>query len=74
MPIYEYVCKSCEHAFELLVQGDRKSACPNCGSEELAKQFSAFAVKAGTGGAGEFPACQNCEAPGGPGSCPMAPM
>ena len=40
MPIYEYSCKSCEHAFETLVRGDMKPLCPRCQSEDLEKLLS----------------------------------
>ena len=45
MPIYEYVCMSCESHFEELVRMDDESpACPDCGNTKVAKQFSAFAA------------------------------
>jgi len=40
MPIYEYVCTSCEHEFELLVRGSEAPACPDCGSQELTRKLS----------------------------------
>ena len=49
MPIFEYVCKECNHRFELLVRGDVVPACPACKGTGLDKQFSAFGVGA-TGG------------------------
>src|SRR5262245_49899675 len=41
MPIYEYRCEPCDHAFETLVRspGDVPH-CPQCGGVELVKQFS----------------------------------
>ena len=54
MPIYEYVCQGCGHAFEQLVRGSEKPACPACGKRRLAKQFSVPAAHtAGSTG----PAC-----------------
>jgi putative FmdB family regulatory protein len=45
MPIYEYVCMSCESHFEELVRIDDESpACPDCGMTKVAKQFSVFAA------------------------------
>jgi putative FmdB family regulatory protein len=44
MPIYEYVCMSCESHFEELVRNDDTPACPDCGSEKAKKQFSVFAA------------------------------
>ena len=41
MPIYEYVCMSCESHFEELVgMSDPDPACPDCGKTKVAKQFS----------------------------------
>jgi putative FmdB family regulatory protein len=46
MPIYEYVCMSCESHFEELVgMSDPDPACPDCGKTKVVKQFStAFAA------------------------------
>ena len=44
MPIYEYVCMSCESHFEELVRPDETPPCPDCGSEQAKRQFSAFAA------------------------------
>jgi putative FmdB family regulatory protein len=71
MPIFEYVCKACDHQFEALVYGKDKAECPKCHSKSLAPQLSVFAVSAkgatsvtSTGGA-----CGSCGDPRGPGSC-----
>jgi putative FmdB family regulatory protein len=73
MPIFEYACQSCGHAFELLVRGDTHLACPSCQSEQLDKQLSVFAT-AESGGDREL-ACANpcgaCGHPDGPGACQM---
>ena len=45
MPIYEYLCKSCGHEFEIL-QGFRESPltdCPACLESQLQKKLSAAA-------------------------------
>jgi putative FmdB family regulatory protein len=45
MPIYEYVCMSCESHFEELVRYDDASpACPDCGATKVSRQFSVFAA------------------------------
>jgi len=44
MPIYEYVCMSCESHFEELVRYDEVPACPACGATTAKKQFSVFAT------------------------------
>jgi putative FmdB family regulatory protein len=47
MPIYEFECKKCLNRFELLIlcKTEEKITCPECGSEEVNKLFSAFASK-----------------------------
>jgi putative FmdB family regulatory protein len=58
MPIYEYVCMSCEAHFEELVRYDDASpACPDCGGSKVSRQLSVFAahgapVEANLGGGG----------------------
>jgi putative FmdB family regulatory protein len=51
MPIYEYVCMSCESHFEELVgMSDPDPNCPDCGNPKVAKQFSrSFAAHGGAG-------------------------
>jgi putative FmdB family regulatory protein len=44
MPIYEYVCMSCESHFEELVRVDETPPCPECGSGNAKRQFSMFAA------------------------------
>ena len=46
MPIFEYVCKACDHQFEALVYGKEKAECPKCHGKSLAPQLSVFAVSA----------------------------
>lgn len=43
MPIYEYACKSCEHAFDALqkMSDDALVDCPDCGEPSLRKLLSA---------------------------------
>ncbi|HZI17667.1 MAG TPA: zinc ribbon domain-containing protein [Pyrinomonadaceae bacterium] len=75
MPIFEYVCRECDHRFEKIVYGDAKPACPECRSRKIDKQLSVFA--AATRGEGAAPAdfgpapCGSCGDPRGPGSCSM---
>ena len=68
MPIYEYVCMSCESHFEELVRHDESPKCPDCGTVKVQRQLSVFAaskakptVKTG-GGPASFGGC-------GHGSC-----
>src|SRR5439155_10523399 len=73
MPIFEYVCKHCDHQFEALVFGNQKASCPKCESKELAPQLSVFAVSArrSSGSSAPSGACGTCGDPRGPGSCSM---
>ena len=43
MPIYGYVCKSCEHTFDALqkMSDDPLVDCPDCGEASLQKALSA---------------------------------
>ncbi len=71
MPVYEYVCTTCKKAFELLLTGSEKPACPHCGKKKVEKQFSTFAV--GDAASAEPmapPGCHGCGENRGPGSCP----
>ena len=71
MPIFEYICKECQHQFEALVFGKDKAQCPKCQSRKLEPQLSVFAVAAKSGSAPAMAAgpCGSCGSPGGPGSC-----
>jgi putative FmdB family regulatory protein len=78
MPIFEYVCKECQHEFEALVFGQQKAECPKCQSRKLEPQLSVFAVstKSGTASqpsfsAGSVGACGSCGDPRGAGACSM---
>lgn len=73
MPIYEYACSDCGHAFEALVRSTTVPQCPSCQSTTLEKQLSVFA----TTGSGAQPApalagpCGSCGHPDGPGACAL---
>jgi len=72
MPIFEYICKSCETSFEALVQNSAAVCCPSCKSTSLEKQLSVFAATKGESAASrDFApgACGTCGDPRGPGSC-----
>ena len=75
MPIFEYVCKSCEHHFEAIVNRSTEVECPSCNSKRLEKQLSVFAAatKGSTPGGADFMPgpCGTCGDPRGPGSCSM---
>lgn len=47
MPIFEYHCNACKTNFEVLQRtNDTKKPlkCPNCGTQDTKKRFSAFAA------------------------------
>jgi putative FmdB family regulatory protein len=74
MPIFEYVCKECEHEFEALVFGKQKAECPKCQSKKLEPQLSVFAVSAKSGPATQPAAvapCGSCGDARGPGACSL---
>ena len=76
MPIYEYICKECQHEFEALVYGKEKAECPKCHASKLEPQLSVFAVsaKGSTSSAPSTGACGSCGDPRGPGACSMRDM
>ncbi len=73
MPIFEYVCKACDHEFEALVFGTDKAECPKCHSKKLAPQLSVFAVagksSSGVSASTSLGPCGSCGDPRGPGAC-----
>jgi len=75
MPIFEYVCKECEHEFEALVFGKQKAECPKCQSRKLEPQLSVFAVSAkGAATPSSMYAsgpCGSCGDARGPGACSL---
>ena len=75
MPIFEYLCKECDHQFEALVYGNQKAECPKCHSKKLAPQLSVFAVstRGSTSAAPSRSAspCGSCGDPRGPGACSL---
>lgn len=53
MPIYEFRCKKCGAAFEVIrPMGDsgRSLTCPECGARSPEKQLSVFATATGSAG------------------------
>ncbi len=78
MPIFEYVCRKCEHRFEAIVLGSKSPKCPKCESTSLNQQLSRFAVggerSAASAGADEISPCGTCGDPNGAGSCSLDDM
>ena len=77
MPIFEYVCRQCDHHFESIVLNGQHPRCPKCESKKLEQQISRFAVS-GTDKAASFSPssgpCGTCGDPRGPGSCSLKDM
>lgn len=73
MPIFEYVCKDCNHEFEALLYGNQKAECPKCHGKKLTPQLSVFAVaaKGSSASADTGGACGSCGDPRGPGACSL---
>jgi putative FmdB family regulatory protein len=76
MPIFEYVCKECNHSFEALVFGKQRAKCPKCNATKLDPQLSVFAVSAKGSSSAAAPsgACGSCGDARGPGACSLGDM
>jgi putative FmdB family regulatory protein len=58
MPLYEYYCQPCDHAFETLIRSTADRAkCPRCGSIDVAKQLSVPAAHVGRAQSSALPVC-----------------
>lgn len=44
MPIYEYSCTDCGTQFELIIHSGDKAVCASCGSTQVERKLSLFAV------------------------------
>jgi putative FmdB family regulatory protein len=76
MPIYEYACAGCGHAFEELIFGDEQPVCPRCSSAQAERMPSVFQTRGAATRAvpprplpGAGGACGTCGDPRGPGAC-----
>ncbi len=52
MPIYEYICNSCNKEFSLLQKmgsTEKDTICPHCGSRDVRKLISAFCCSVQSG-------------------------
>lgn len=66
MPIFDYKCEGCGHAFEELVRGDEVILCPKCDTEKVTRQISGFAVGGGSQtSAAPFCDSKSCDRAGG---------
>lgn len=75
MPIFEYACQQCGHAFEALVRSSTVPQCPQCQSTRLDKQLSIVGKVGGSTARDMAPAamgpCGTCGHPDGPGACAL---
>lgn len=72
MPLFDFVCRTCEHGFEALVSRDGQPSCPECQSADVEKQLARTApgrVAGGTSAPPSFAGCGSCGDPRGPGAC-----
>jgi putative FmdB family regulatory protein len=63
MPLYEYVCRTCDKSFELLIRGDDTPTCPHCQSRKLDKLLSVVAGHVAGGKGTPAPAPGGCSLP-----------
>lgn len=66
MPIFEYVCKSCGEKSEFLVRNSSEKLKCHCGSEDLEKILSPFAVTEGSTSSAGGCASGTCSIPQSP--------
>jgi putative FmdB family regulatory protein len=74
VPLYEYVCKQCSHAFEELSSSDASASCPKCAAIDTERVLFSRVAVGKASGAGESAApsaCGRCGDPRGPGACSM---
>jgi putative FmdB family regulatory protein len=72
MPLFEYECSGCHHKFEVLIRGSEKASCPKCGSADIEKCLSVFAVSTKSPApAAASSACAACPHAGNPAGCGM---
>jgi putative FmdB family regulatory protein len=71
MPIFEFVCQTCQHRFETLVLNASAPVCPSCQGTQLEKQWSAFGVGSTAGASADVGPCGSCGDPRGPGACSL---
>jgi putative FmdB family regulatory protein len=65
MPLFDFECRECRERFEELVSSGTKVVCPGCGSADLAKLWSPFAVGRGGRSSASAPRCEPAIAAGG---------
>ena len=59
MPMFEFKCTKCSNVFEELIRNPKDNndvQCPGCGSQDVERVLSSFAVSTGSSG-GSLPTC-----------------
>ena len=78
MPIHDFDCADCGHAFEELILGSEVPECPECSSTKVRKRISSFSIGIpahlrASVPMPEMPAsgfgAGSCDDAGGPGTC-----
>ncbi len=69
MPLFEFRCPACRHDFELLMRGNDRAHCPQCGGEKVEKLLSETASGAAERGLPIAASCPPGNAPCGPACC-----
>lgn len=62
MPLFEFRCPTCRHDFEQLVRAGDRPECPECGSAQVEKLFSAAATRMSE----SLPVAMSCPPPDAP--------
>jgi len=62
MPLFAYVCKTCNTSAELLVRSNEQVVCPSCGSRKMERQMSRITPRRNTA---PQPCCSGCSMAGG---------
>ena len=71
MPLYEFVCTDCDREFELLVRGNEKPACEECGGQKLTKLLSVASAHSAGSHRGRPESCDMPSGMCGMGGCGM---
>lgn len=78
MPIHDFDCADCGHAFEELILGSEVPECPECSSTKVRKRISSFSIGTPAHLRASVPMPEmpssgfgagSCDDAGGPGTC-----
>ncbi len=74
MPLYEFVCRECDHPFEKLVSPskDEPVSCPACRGSDVERVLSVVSVGRSSGAPQPSPlTCEGCPGRGKGDGCPV---